>query len=207
MFRIATLLLTITSLFFISCSNNTTVSKFYDDGRSKPVIAISSVIDSTTYELPWSLSEEFTHLIKNNLSTHKNIFLSLSDDVDASLTNTDNPFDPDISWMQDKFDTNEFVVFLELIKHNDVAKPNAINLDMSMRLRIIDVRSKKPKIILQECINDNYYISKGSIQTDYQTTTWGSNEYVNSRMNLAHAQLAKEISKRIYDYIALSKSR
>ena len=196
------------SLSFFSCNNNTNeVSRFYDDGRAKPIIAISSVVDSTSYELPWSLSEELTHLIKSDLSKHKNIFLASSDDVDASITNTDNPFSTDIGWMKDKFDNNEFVVFLELIKHNEEARPNATNLDMSMRLRIVDVKSKKPKIILQECINDKYYISIGSIKTDYQSTHWGSSEYIDSRMALAHTQLANEISKRIYDYIELSKSR
>ena len=139
------------SLSFFSCNNNTNeVSRFYDDGRAKPIIAISSVVDSTSYELPWSLSEELTHLIKSDLSKHKNIFLASSDDVDASITNTDNPFSTDIGWMKDKFDNNEFVVFLELIKHNEEARPNATNLDMSMRLRIVDVKSKKPKIIRSE---------------------------------------------------------
>ena len=64
---------------FTACYNDSTthtVSRFYDDGRSRPVIAISSIIDSTSYNLPWSLSEELTQLVKNNLSTNKKIFIS-----------------------------------------------------------------------------------------------------------------------------------
>ena len=55
---------------FVSCNNSTTTntaSRFYDDGRSRPVVALSTVIDSTSYDVPWSLSEELTHLIKNQL--------------------------------------------------------------------------------------------------------------------------------------------
>jgi len=197
-------------LVFTSCSNsadNSTASRFYDDGRARPVVAISSVIDSTTYDLPWSLSEEITYLIKNQLSNNKNLFLSSTEVMDESLTNTDNPFDVNINWMKDRFDNSEFLVFLELLNHNELKKENISNLEMSMRVRIVDVRAKEPKVILQECIEDNYYIAKGSIKEDYQNVIWGSAEYSNSRMGLAHKQLAKQISERISDYIALSKSR
>ncbi|NGX51899.1 MAG: hypothetical protein KR126chlam5_00188 [Candidatus Anoxychlamydiales bacterium] len=206
------LALTIFSLLvFSSCSNsqdaNNTTSRFYDDGRARPVVAISSVIDSTTYDLPWSLSEEITFLIKSQLTNNKNLFLSSTEMMDESLTNTDAPFDLNVNWMKDRFDNSEFLVFLELLNHNELKKDNISNLEMSMRIRIVDVRSREPKVILQECIDENYYIAKGSIKEDYQNVIWGSSEYANSRMGLAHKQLAKEISDRISDYIALSKSR
>ncbi len=198
-------------LVFSSCSNSqdtsSTTSRFYDDGRARPVVAISSVIDSTTYDLPWSLSEEITFLIKSQLTNNKNLFLSSTEMMDESLTNTDAPFDLNVNWMKDRFDNSEFLVFLELLNHNELKKDHISNLEMSMRIRIVDVRSKEPKVILQECIDDNYYIAKGSIKEDYQNVIWGSSEYANSRMGLAHKQLAKEISDRISDYIALSKSR
>jgi len=198
-------------LVFSSCSNNqdtnSTTSRFYDDGRARPVVAISSVIDSTSYDLTWSLSEEITFLIKSQLSNNKNLFLSSTEMMDENLTNTDAPFDLNVSWMKDRFDNSEFLVFLELLNHNELKKDNISNLEMSMRIRIVDVRSKEPKVILQECIDDNYYIAKGSIKEDYQNVIWGSSEYANSRMGLAHKQLAKEISDRISDYVALSKSR
>ena len=44
MFRKISLLLILSSFILIGCDNNTTTSRFYDDGRSKPVVAISSVI-------------------------------------------------------------------------------------------------------------------------------------------------------------------
>lgn len=195
---------------FVSCNNSTTtstVSKFYDDGRSRPVVALSTVIDSTSYDIPWSLSEELTHLIKNQLSTNNNLFLSPTAEMESCLTNSDNPFDIDVTWMKDRFEQNEFLVFLELINHNEISKDAITNLDMSLRLRIVDVRGKNPIVILQETVNDNYYIAKGTIKEDYQNTTWGSAEYANSRMGMAHNQLAKEVASRISDYIALSKSR
>ena len=198
------------ALLLMACSStktNQNVSKYYDDGRSRPVVGISSVIDSTSYELPWSLSEEFTTLVRNNLSKNTKLFLSSVDDVDVALSSTDNPFGKDISWMGSRFDDNEFIVFLELIKHDDIAKSNAKDLDMSIRVRIIDVRSKNPKIVLQEVLKDTYNIEKGSYVSDYRKNYWGSQEYDNSRMALAHKQLANQVAQRISEYISLSKSR
>ncbi|MBN2479165.1 MAG: hypothetical protein JXA94_02960 [Parachlamydiales bacterium] len=198
------------SLVLVSCKDNSTsqnVSRYYDDGRSRPVIGIGSVVDSTSYEVPWSISEELTQLVRNNLSKNKSLYLSSSDDIDASLTNSDNLFSANIDWMNSRFDKNEFVVFLELIKHHDIEKDNATNLDMSLRLRIVDIRSKTPKLVLQEVIKDNFYISKSSYKTDYTKTVWGSQEYENSRMGIAHKQLASQIADRISDYVSLSKSR
>jgi hypothetical protein len=204
----------ITCAFFlliamISCNNGTSnnqVSRFYDDGRARANVSISSVIDSTSYDIPWSLSDELTQLIRTKLTPNKTLFLSTSEEVDSVLTNTDNPFDSDINWMKDRFENNEFLVFLELVKHDEKKDGANTNLEMSMRVRIVDVRGKNPKVVLQECVNDNYYIARGATKTDYQTTTWGKDEYQNSRLGMAHDQLANEISRRISEYIALSKS-
>ncbi len=198
------------AFIMFSCENTTSftnVSKFYDDGRARPVVAVTHVVDSTSYDVPWSLSDEFSQLIRDNLANNPNLYLTDQAEIDQLVSSADNPFNPDIAWMKEKFDNNEFVVFLELIKHDDAKSSNVTNLDMSMRVKVVDVRSKEPKILLQETVNDNYYISKGSISSDYSLTTWGSEEFENSRMGMAHKQIAKEITSRISDYISLAKSR
>jgi hypothetical protein len=208
----STFIVIISAFVLASCSDSSqndtvTSSKYYDDGRAKPVVAISSIVDSSNYDISWSLSEELSYLLKSKLSKNKNIFLTAPTEIDDVLTNSDNPFDVNINWMKERFQNHEFLVFLELLNHNELVKDNITNLEMSMRVRIIDVRGKEPKIVLQECVNDNYYIAKGSIKEDYQTATWGTLEYANSRMGLAHNQLTKELANRISDYIELSKSR
>jgi len=197
-------------LLFTSCNNNSAnqqVSRFYDDGRSRPLVSVSSIIDSSSYDVPWSLSEEFTQQIKSELATNNNLYLGSTQDIDMRLSNSDNPFDVNMNWMKDRFDNHEFLVFLELIKHDEEKKDNITNLNMTMRVKIIDVRAKEPKLVLQECICDNYYIAKGAVKVDYHNTVWGSQEYVNSRMEMAHRQLSKQIAKRITDYVALAKGR
>ncbi|NGX56035.1 MAG: hypothetical protein K1060chlam5_00269 [Candidatus Anoxychlamydiales bacterium] len=204
------LALLILPLLIVSCSNSNktnAISKFYEDGRTRPIVAIAPVVDSTSYDVPWSLSDELTSLIRTNLSKNKSIFIADGDDVANTLTSLDNPFNPDISWMDDRFDQNEFIVFLELVKHTNSKVNKATNLDMIMRVKVVDVRGKKPKVILQENINDKYFIAKGNFKYDYNTTKWGSKEFQESRMGMAHMQLAKDIASRVSEYVSLSKSR
>jgi len=206
MFRKLISLTLFISFFLAGCDNNSASSKFYDDGRSKPVLALNSVIDSTAYDLSWNLSDELTNSITKNLSLNKDIFVNTEENVDKVL-GMENPFSLDLNWMKNKFEQNEFVVFMELIKHEDKEEKNGVNLDMAMRVRIIDLRAKTPKVVLQECIKDNFFIAKGDFKEDYTKVIYGSNEYSKSRMGLAHEHLAKNISDRISDYISLVKSR
>ena len=78
---------------------------------------------------------------------------------------------------------------------------------MGVRLRILDLRGSEPKIVLQEKIYDSYYIPKTLFPTDYNTVSWGTEEYKNSPLGIAHTRLIKEITTRVSEYILLAKSR
>lgn len=204
------------SLALIACSKKgNELTRFHEDGRAKPVIAVASVIDTTSLDVPWSVSEELTSLIVGRISQGGSIYVVKKDD----LAYTENPFSSDLSWIKREFPENEFVVFLELVEHENVpvsknAKKIAevpfetsINLKMAVRLRVIDLRSSNPAIVLQEMIRDSYYIPKTDIPTDYSVVSWGTEEYGKSPMGIAHIQLIQEIATRISEYVHLAKSR
>ena len=129
----------------------------------------------------------------------------------------ENPFAGDLSWVKREFDGKEFVVFLELVQHemtpvsqdkkNLAPQEVSNNLNMSLRMRVIDLRGATPKIVLQEMIKESYFIPKTLIPTDYSEVVWGSESYKKTSMNIAHTQLVQEVSHRIGDYILLAKSR
>lgn len=89
-------------------------------------------------------------------------------------------------WLQSLLDEKrvprrkEFVAFLELVEHEFVpVKSKGIqpqeasnNLNMSVRLRVVDLRSEFPKIVLQEMIRDTYFVPKTLIPTDYSVEVW-----------------------------------
>ncbi|MDP1608927.1 MAG: CT253 family lipoprotein [Chlamydiales bacterium] len=205
-----------TSLLVSSCCNhcNQEMTRYHEDGRAKPAVAIASMIDTTSFELPWSLSEELTTLVTKRVADTKTIFVQSIEDFAPNQ----NPFSQDLSWVKHEFAGQEFVVFMELVQHELVPatkgkkKPSAIqetanNLNMAVRVRVLDLRGKTPKIVLQEMVKESYYIPRSLLPTDYQRTMWGSEEYRSSPMGIAHAQLAQEISSRLNDYILLAKSR
>ncbi|OGN65082.1 MAG: hypothetical protein A3E80_03715 [Chlamydiae bacterium RIFCSPHIGHO2_12_FULL_49_9] len=201
-------------LFAASCArNNDQMSRFHEDGRAKPVVAVASLIDTTSFDAPWSLSEEFTTSIVGQISQTGTIFVQAQEDCPF----TENPFGNDLSWMKREFQEHEFVVFMEMVEHEAVpaskAKRNlppqevSTNLNMAVRIRVVDLRGSEPKIVLQEMVRESYFVPKTLLPTDYSQVVWGTDEYRKSPMGIAHAQLMQEIVARITDYVLLAKSR
>lgn len=204
------------SLALTACSKNgNDLSRFHEDGRAKPVVTVVPVIDATSFDVPWSLSDELTSLFTNRISDGKSLCIIRKDDISY----TENPFSPDLSWMRREFPNNEFVVFLELMEHENVPviKNNkksvevpfetSVQLKLGVRLRVVDLRNATPQIVLQEMIRDSYFIPKSDIPINYATVVWGSEEYGKSPMGIAHAQLVEEITRRVSEYIHIAKSR
>lgn len=213
------LFLCASSLLIFSCKNQNQkeeiTTRYHDDGRAKPVVSVIPVIDSTNYDLSWSLSEEFTSMIKSNILAKGSLYLP---NINYSIPYNHHPFSNDLNWIKNSFPSNEFVVFLELIQHeNDPIRKNfhkessiadgGMNLNMAMRIRILDLRSEKPQIVLQEVIKDSYYLSKNFVMDDYKRIQWGNKDYLTTPMGLAHGQISKDIVERINDYVTLAKSR
>ncbi len=210
--RYIPILLTLTS---IACSKSgNDLTRFYEDGRAKPIVAIASIIDATSLDLPWSLSEELTSLLVKNVAQGGKICVTTKDD----LASTDNPFGSDLSWLKREFPEDQFVVFLELVEHEVSAtesdKPKAatpfetaMNLTTAIKVRVVDLRRLSPKIVLQELVRNTYFIPKNIIPTNYSVSAWGTNEFPRTPLGLAHQELIQEVALRISEYIQLAKSR
>lgn len=202
------------SLLAVGCNHsNDFMTRYHDDGRAKPAVAITSMIDTTSFELPWSLSEEFTSTLVQQVGVGGKLYvIATEDDVF-----TENPFGQDLSWIKREYADHEFVAFLELVEHeiapaskfkkDPVSQQFSTNLNMAVRLRIVDVRGQLPTIVLQEMIRDSYFIPKTLMPTDYSSAVWGTPEFQKSPMGIAHKQIVQEIASRIKEYILLAKSR
>lgn len=201
------------ALAAVSCNrnNNDQVSRFHEDGRIKPSVAIASMLDTTTFDASWSLSEELTQGVMDQIAKSGSIFVHSQEESPF----TENPFGTDLSWMKREFDSEEFVVFLELVEHEFTpVKTKGVtlqeassNLNMAVRMRVIDLRPATPKIVLQEMVRDSYFVPKTLIPTDYSVDVWGTEGFRKTPMGIAHAQLIKDIASRVNDYIVLAKSR
>ncbi|MBI5273221.1 MAG: hypothetical protein HY861_04485 [Chlamydiia bacterium] len=200
------------SLCVLGCNRSTdTTARYHEDGRAKPIAAVPTMIDTTSFEVPWSISEELTATIVQLISQKGTIYVQSRDDFAIA----ENPFSAQLAWMKKEFEDQEFAVFLELVEHNLVPaiktaqslQETSNNLNMSVRVRVIDLRGNEPKVVLQEMVRDSYYIPKTLFPTDYSVVSWGHPEYAKSPMSIAHMQLAREVASRVGDYILLAKSR
>lgn len=205
------------------CSNNTSqdhTTRFHDDGRAKPVVALTPVFDRSNADIGWSLSEEFTDQIRHRIAKKNSFYLNTPDEVNAvitSLTVENNPFSTDTAWVKEAFKGHEFVIFTELVEHDIHAKPLKGNffdkvtpsseLALTMRIRLFDLRGPKAEIILQELVHQSHLIPKPSNINEPNPEKWKKMGFNVSPMGLAHSQFSKEVSKRIEDYILLSKSK
>lgn len=192
------------------CKEDQSAMRFHEDGRAKPVVALAAMIDTSLFEVPWSLSDEFTSLIYQKIARNSSIFIQSRDDFAIAA----NPFTDDLSWVKREFQEEEFAVFLELVEHNlqptskkasDLESANS--LEMGIRIRVVDLRSQEPKIVLQEIVRESYYIPKSLVSTDYESIIWGSNGYRKTPLGIAHNRIAQEVAQRVSDYVLLAKSR
>ncbi len=195
----------------IGCNRtNDQTSRFHEDGRAKPSVAIATMLDTTSFDVPWSLSEELTAGVMNLIKKNGQIYVHTQEESPF----TENPFGTDLSWMKREFNSEEFVAFLELVEHEFIptqssqeAQDTSNNLIMAVRLRVIDLRPTSPKVVLQELVKESYFVPKSLIPTDYSYAVWGTQDYTTSPMHIAHTGLAKQIASRISDYVLLAKSR
>ncbi|HEV3269515.1 MAG TPA: CT253 family lipoprotein [Candidatus Rhabdochlamydia sp.] len=178
----------------------------------KPVVAIAPVIDSTEEDSAWSLSDEFTYCISHQLAQKNH--LSLIDLDKTRMITSQNPFRQDISWLKKVFSHHGFVVFLELVEHNEMARQDdkkiidfkkcSAELLMTMRVRVFDLRGDEPKIVLQELVHESHFIPRPFTRSNFQQEKWSHEMFTISPMGLAHSQFIKHICNRLEDYILLA---
>lgn len=197
--RLSSLL--ILSLFAAGCSySGTELTRYHEDGRAKPAVVVTQMIDTSSFDVPWSLSEELTTLVSRSIAQNRSLYVSTKEELGYA----ENPFGQDLSWAKQELKSYEFAVFMELVDHS--FNPSN-NLNMAVRVRVVDLRGPEPKVILQEMVKQDYYVPRNLLPTDYNTVTWGTPDYRATPLNAAHLQLAQEISSRLGDYILLAKSR
>ena len=119
---------------------------------TKPLVALVPVIDNTKNDVfEWNLSDEFTSSIFSCLSQGP-LYLENASRVREMVNKCkemQNPFGTNIAWIKKAFEKEQFVVFLELIEHEEILKREykeidpkmcSADLNLSMRIRVFDLR-------------------------------------------------------------------
>ena len=186
----------------------------------KPIVSIVPVIDNTKNDYSWNLSDELSCTIYNRIAWKDTVTVNKASQVRKKLRQMKEsryPFEQDIAWTKKAFQGDEFVVFLELVDHEEVPKINrkkqvdlkntSVDLNMSMRVRVIDLRKEEPRIILQELVHDSHRIPRPLTQANFLQVDWGDDGFSLSPIGLAHAGFTKQIAARIEDYIVTASAQ
>lgn len=204
--------------------------RFHEDGRAKAVVTLTPVFDHHDIHLPWSLADDLTEMIKTRLLKKANVYIGNAENLKKTYEDEDQliekPFEHyeenkscaiHVDSLKVKFPKTDFVVFLELAEHEihpknisgsflDAITPSQ-ELQLSMRIRIYDLRFEVPQIILQELVEQKHLVPKQLAKLDYDSPIWGKKTYSISPVGFAHAQLAKEVAQRIENYLILAKTK
>ncbi|MBP9840875.1 MAG: hypothetical protein KBC64_00440 [Simkaniaceae bacterium] len=197
-------------------SNKEVGELYHDDGRVKPRVALLPIYDRSGEEFAWSLSDELTHAIYQRIVNRGSLCIADLVEMKKAMPNM-NPFGHEFGWLKKSFPEQEFIVFSELVEHNIHPKQShssffdkltpSCELDMTIRLRIFDLRGDSPEIILQEIIRQTHLIPKQEAITDQDPGKWKHKTYAVSPLGFSHYQLSKEMVSRIEDYILLAKTK
>ena len=202
-----------------SCTpRESNIVRYNNDGTEKPTVALVPVIETVSSRLPWSLSKELTEEIYSRMVKAGMFYIPSRDAILTHLAIRKDIMFSDIDFAQEAPDA-EFVVLFELLEHKEVPyvgqkispvypkdgkKTSAIM--MTVRLKVLDLRSEMPRVVLQEVIHSNHHVGEGDSFRNYQEIIWGSTGYRYTPMASAHARLSKGIVKHIEAYITYAKN-
>jgi hypothetical protein len=186
-------------------------------GGRKPIVAVLPVLTPNVYDeanlIGWDLSSELSQQIRSRFLQSPSIYL-LDNIGTNQLASQLNATDFEILCQKqiEKQGAAEFLVVTQLVKHTqEPCKKNAeneeisANLSIDLRVRVLDIRNQKPKVILQELVHHDHFISRAYLFCDYQKNRWGTEAFERTPLGMAHAHLAREVVARVENYIALAK--
>lgn len=189
--------------------------RYHDDGRAKPVVALVPLLETADHQLPWSVSQELTQGIRDRLSGTGNLYLlpqQVSEQIVA--THPDLDFTGDGIDFAKAFTPAEYVVVAELLEHDDVPyRKQQIRpiyphdglvpevLMMLVRLRVVDVRGDKPRVVLSQLVHSNHMMPKRRKDVDYSEQGYGSKIYRSTPIGMAHTRLERDLATQVEQYI------
>lgn len=201
------------------CEKSSSSENAVSQVARKPSVAIVPLIDNSEQNVGWSLSDEFTYTLCSKLMQKGQLDLALPDRLRTQMKKVkgqNNPFGEDLLWIKSAFSKEDFVVFLELVEHSETptettktAAPETLSaqLNICVRLRILDLRGNEPKVTLQELFQDSHFIPRQFTKHNFDQVGWNTEEFALTPMGIAHSQLIKELKTRIEDYIMLATKR
>lgn len=180
--------------------------------RCRPQTALVPVVNGVDCPVQWDLSREMTNEVVDSMIDRSTLSITPLAHYRSAIDQISGAdlFGKDLSFAN-HFANNDFLVLMELVKHDTVpyskerfphitihrpAECHAV-LALGMRLRVLDLRSEEPRIVLQELVECDQLITNRAAKIDYSTLSCESKGYQETPMALAHHLLAEEIAEKV----------
>lgn len=208
-------LFTLASTLIVGCRGPYRDTCLYQrTGGTKPIVALLPVLTSSEMEaisdISWDISQELTEEIRRRFFDSSRLYLlegTGNKQLAKELNNNNLKVLSDLRI--ENVGASQFVVVTELVNEkvtpyrvgaNEIGDAGA-QLELDLRLRVIDVREKSPKVVFQELLHHNHFIPRAYLHCDYEKAAWGTETYERTPLGMAHAQLAREVVSRVEIYI------
>ena len=205
-----------TALFCVGCCNTCSDTGLYEKtGQMKPIVAVLPVVDRTAGSgLPWDFAAEMTDEIRKRIYDSPRLYLLREGgtaEIALSLS-CSNPYDIQPLALKD-MGASEFLIVTEIVDqkqtpygfHTAKTEETGAVLSVKMRVRVIDRRNPEPKVLLQELIECDHIVARPYLNTDYQKTQWGMDQFHNTPMGLAHSKIVRELVSHVEGYIVAAR--
>jgi hypothetical protein len=181
-----------------------------------PKIAVIPVFDSSTPCVNYNISHIVYQDMLEKIRHDRNLFL-LNEEFTFHSVVFMKHFDIEqtCARLPPLYARAYFVVLVQIIQHDVVpydrqAYPEIYSVEgvqsnstlmMKARLTILDIRTRKPCILLEEIVNCNHTIPKEWEFYKYLGTEWISPYYLNTPYEQAHRRLADVIVNRVQNVV------
>lgn len=204
------LLSLLVTLIAASCGGPRYVDYFpyHDDGKAKPAVAVVPVLVPCEVPFASELSRELTGKIRFDIMNDAELFLFSEGEVQRSLSKIRS-----VEWLcsneelAQNFCEADFVFLAEVIHtpvHPNCGKDPLIcqhNFLVKMRIKVVDVRPRCPRVVLQEIMTGDYVVPCSAAEITSGILEWNPETYQGSALWRANQRLVSCMVKRVEEVI------
>lgn len=188
---------------------------YHDDGRPKPKVVIIPVVNTCDNVVPWDISKELTAGIRYEIMDNGELFLFSEEEVNSKLAQMGEVdfFTKEAVFAQN-FCEADFVVMIEFMdqKYCDeytvagcpVPFSPCREVVLKTRVKVIDLRSRCPRIVQQEILSDTYLVTPECADVHGKFPETGRAAYQSTSIGKAHQRMVSNLVSRMERVIKCS---
>ena len=178
---------------------------YHDDGRPKPKVVLLPVVDESTADLPWDVSQELTSSMRYEIMNNGELYLWSQEEVDRQVARTGpvDFFTPEGA-LAHNFCGADFVILTEFLEQKDPLAAGHLphyvpcrEVVIKTRIKVVDIRGNCPRIVQQEIFTNSYIVSSELERKLPAKSGVGAVAYQRTPVGNAHQRMVLDVVDRM----------